>query len=236
MVGRGVCHNGRRGHHRRHGAPVPTRAASSRPRRSVARDDRRSDRRGVCRRSRDAGRLSTPRQCEARRNMDCGDRVYGLWRLGVGQSAIRICNSGIRCGPRGTCRLKALAWRRDRRAARWMLAGVAVSAIAAVVQQSGWSLHEHFNHNDLYHVIQGVAIWLLYRSAHSTVRRVVDRKQLASAPTSGGMLSSICWRWKILVTSQKCNRLLRTRSGTTARFRTEGTCSTSSTKRAHPLR
>jgi hypothetical protein len=49
-----------------------------------------------------------------------------------------------------------------------LLAGVALSAAAAVVQQSGWSIHRSFNHNDLYHVIQAVAIWLLYRAAIAT--------------------------------------------------------------------
>ena len=35
----------------------------------------------------------------------------------------------------------------------------------AMVQASGFRLHEHFNHNDLYHVIQMVALVLLYRGA-----------------------------------------------------------------------
>jgi hypothetical protein len=45
----------------------------------------------------------------------------------------------------------------------WMLAGVAVSILAGAVQASGLALHRHFNHNDLYHVIQIVAMLLLYR-------------------------------------------------------------------------
>jgi len=51
---------------------------------------------------------------------------------------------------------------------RWngaMLAGVALSVIAGLVQASGFRLHEHFNHNDLYHVIQTVAVIFLYRGA-----------------------------------------------------------------------
>jgi len=47
----------------------------------------------------------------------------------------------------------------------WMLGGVAVSVLAAVVQQAEWDLHRWFNHNDLYHVIQAVAIGMLYRGA-----------------------------------------------------------------------
>ena len=46
-----------------------------------------------------------------------------------------------------------------------ILAGVAVSIAGAVVQASGFGLHEHFNHNDLYHVIQIAALVLLYRGA-----------------------------------------------------------------------
>lgn len=46
-----------------------------------------------------------------------------------------------------------------------ILAGVLVSVIAALVQASGFKLHPHFNHNDLYHVIQIGAVVLLYRGA-----------------------------------------------------------------------
>jgi hypothetical protein len=45
----------------------------------------------------------------------------------------------------------------------WMLAGVALSLVAAGVQASGFDLHPHFNHNDLYHVIQIAAMVLFYR-------------------------------------------------------------------------
>lgn len=46
-----------------------------------------------------------------------------------------------------------------------ILAGVAVSIVAGLVQASGFKLHAHFNHNDLYHVVQIVAVVLLYRGA-----------------------------------------------------------------------
>jgi hypothetical protein len=54
----------------------------------------------------------------------------------------------------------------------WMLAGVAVSVIAALVQASGFALHQHFNHNDLYHLIQIAAMVLLYRGT----RLLEDRR------------------------------------------------------------
>lgn len=48
--------------------------------------------------------------------------------------------------------------------APWALGSVALSVAGALVQQAQINLHEHFNHNDLYHVIQLVALWMLYRS------------------------------------------------------------------------
>jgi hypothetical protein len=47
----------------------------------------------------------------------------------------------------------------------WIIAGVAVSALAAIVQASGISISRHFNHNDLFHVIQIAGAYLLYRGA-----------------------------------------------------------------------
>jgi hypothetical protein len=46
--------------------------------------------------------------------------------------------------------------------ARFILAGIATSVAAAIVQQAHVVLHASFNHNDLYHVIQMAATTLLY--------------------------------------------------------------------------
>ena len=54
---------------------------------------------------------------------------------------------------------------RQARSAPWLISGVAVTLLGAVVQQSGFSIHRHFNHNDLYHVIQIAGLWLLYRGS-----------------------------------------------------------------------
>jgi hypothetical protein len=48
-------------------------------------------------------------------------------------------------------------------AAWWITAAVAVALVAAVIQYAHLAPHEHFNHNDLFHVVQMVAIYLLYR-------------------------------------------------------------------------
>ncbi len=51
------------------------------------------------------------------------------------------------------------------RSAPWLLAGIALSFLASGIQVSRLALHTHFNHNDLYHVVQMVATYVLYRGA-----------------------------------------------------------------------
>ena len=48
-------------------------------------------------------------------------------------------------------------------AAPWIVAGIAVSFLAASVQMVGVGLHEHFNQNDIYHVVQIAGLYLFYR-------------------------------------------------------------------------
>jgi len=55
-------------------------------------------------------------------------------------------------------------------AARGVLWGVGLSLAAGAAQASGFDLHRHFNHNDLYHVIQIAALVAFYRG----VRRMTD--------------------------------------------------------------
>lgn len=45
----------------------------------------------------------------------------------------------------------------------YIASGILVSIAAAAVQQSGIRLHQHFNHNDLMHVIQMGGVCLLYK-------------------------------------------------------------------------
>ena len=68
----------------------------------------------------------------------------------------------------GLVALHTYSWYSHRdTAAPWIIAGVAVSFAAAGIQQSGWSLHEHFNYNDIYHLVQIVALFLFYTGARS---------------------------------------------------------------------
>lgn len=60
----------------------------------------------------------------------------------------------------------AWAWHTRRSpAGPWIVAAVIVSLAAAAVQASGFTLHRHFNHNDLFHVLQLPGLALFYRGA-----------------------------------------------------------------------
>ena len=63
----------------------------------------------------------------------------------------------------GLLALAALLARRDRAAASWIAAGVAVSLIGAVIQRARLAPSPGFNHNDLFHVVQAVGLYLYYR-------------------------------------------------------------------------
>ncbi len=49
--------------------------------------------------------------------------------------------------------------------AKWLIAGVFISFLGAAIQQIGIDLHIHFNRNDLYHVVQMLGLYLLFRGA-----------------------------------------------------------------------
>ncbi len=51
--------------------------------------------------------------------------------------------------------------------ARWVLVAVAITFVGALVQRSGLSLHEHFNHNDLFHLVQVGGLYAFHRAGRS---------------------------------------------------------------------
>jgi len=53
----------------------------------------------------------------------------------------------------------------------WIVAGVLVSVVGGVQQARRVGLHRHFNHNDVFHVIQMVALYLVYRGGTLLVDR-----------------------------------------------------------------
>ena len=88
--------------------------------------------------------------------------VYGVWMIDHGEFIFVI----LHYVPAMTAilLLQLYAYRKDRSAAApWIIAGVHATMLGALVQQSGFSLHLHFNHNDLYHLIQIAGLALFYR-------------------------------------------------------------------------
>lgn len=90
--------------------------------------------------------------------------VYGSWVLAHPRFALAIAGYGAALVVLAFVHARAWAATRASESA-FILAGVAVSIVAAGVQLSGWAPHRLFNHNDLFHVIQAGAFWLLYRGA-----------------------------------------------------------------------
>jgi hypothetical protein len=55
-------------------------------------------------------------------------------------------------------------------AKKWVLGSIAVSILGAVVQQTRVTIHPYwFDYNDIYHVIQMVALWMLHRAGRMSV-------------------------------------------------------------------
>jgi hypothetical protein len=48
---------------------------------------------------------------------------------------------------------------------RWLKRGLYATLVGVAIQQSGCGFHTHFNHNDLYHVVQMAGLYCLYRGA-----------------------------------------------------------------------
>ena len=90
--------------------------------------------------------------------------LYSLWMLGHDDFIFVIADTGTAMAGIAALHLWRLLRSRDG-ASRWILGAVGISTLAAAVQASGYALHQHFNHNDLYHVIQIVAMILFYNGA-----------------------------------------------------------------------
>jgi len=90
--------------------------------------------------------------------------LYSGWMLAHDEFIYVIADTGIAMALVAALHGWSAMRERDR-ASRWMLGAVGASALAAGVQASGFALHRHFNHNDMYHVIQIAAMALFYIGA-----------------------------------------------------------------------
>lgn len=92
--------------------------------------------------------------------------LYEAWMLGHDEFIFVVADTASAMLAVAALHLLAL----DNPATRWILGGVAVSLAAAGIQAGRVALHQHFNHNDLYHVVQ-IAAMLLY---YAGVKRMRD--------------------------------------------------------------
>jgi uncharacterized protein DUF6962 len=90
--------------------------------------------------------------------------LYSAWMLFHSEYIYVIADTGIALAAVAALHAWSALRRRDS-ASPWVLAGVGASFFAAAVQASGFDLHRHFNHNDLYHVIQIGAMLLFHAGA-----------------------------------------------------------------------
>lgn len=108
-----------------------------------------------------------------------GQSTNSLWRSAVITKQI-VFAAAILCDPRFVFALAAygaslVAWgiaagaRRPSWAGAW-LAGLAASVVGGVVQQQRLAPSPHLNHNDVYHLLQAVALLAFYRAARGIAR------------------------------------------------------------------
>ncbi len=87
--------------------------------------------------------------------------LYGVWMLFHDQFIFVI--AGYATAMLAIVILQLRDLKSERLRAHFILSGIALSFGGAAVQASGFSLHQHMNQNDIYHLIQLVATYSLYR-------------------------------------------------------------------------
>jgi hypothetical protein len=95
--------------------------------------------------------------------------VYLCWASFHGETVGMVLDSGASLA--FGLALYARAWAgRSLPGAGWIVAGLCVSALAGCLLAAGLGLHRHFNHNDLYHALQMLALALVYRGVRARGR------------------------------------------------------------------
>ena len=88
--------------------------------------------------------------------------VYLVWL--IGHDDFRYAVYDYTPAMVGVLLILLYAWNARREpAARWIITGILVSFGASLIQIVGVGIHQHFNHNDIYHVIQMAGIYCFYR-------------------------------------------------------------------------
>lgn len=87
--------------------------------------------------------------------------IYAVWMAGHTEFKYAIYNYAP--AMIGILLIQLYELRGSSAAASWIVAGLVVSFAAVGIQQSGIKIHKNLNYNDLYHIIQMGAMFLLYR-------------------------------------------------------------------------
>lgn len=82
-----------------------------------------------------------------------------VWSIGAGSVLMLIA------GLRSAVRPETGDQEHRKAGVSWLRKGILVSAIGIALMVAKVSFHKHFNHNDIYHVIQMVGLWCFYRGA-----------------------------------------------------------------------
>jgi hypothetical protein len=82
-----------------------------------------------------------------------------VWSIAVGSILL------IAAGVRSAIRPRALSEPNRREGVAWLKRAVMVTLLGVAILLGKVSLHEHFNQNDLYHVVQMTGLYFLYRGA-----------------------------------------------------------------------
>lgn len=85
--------------------------------------------------------------------------VWNVTVISIGLATLLMLIAGIRSARHPTTPDR----KKRHRGHQWLKFGILVTAIGLLIQQSGWSIYEHLNHNDIYHLVQMVGIYFFYR-------------------------------------------------------------------------
>jgi hypothetical protein len=87
-----------------------------------------------------------------------------VWRLTVVLIALSVALT-LAAAKRSVLRPSIAPGPRRKAGHQWLKRGLYVTLLGAAIVLAGWGPAEHFNHNDLYHVVQMAALYCLYRGA-----------------------------------------------------------------------
>jgi hypothetical protein len=94
-----------------------------------------------------------------------GEELHSrVWQLTVASIALSVVLT-LGAAVRSVLRPSIPPGSRRKAAHQWLKRGLYVTLVGVAIVALGWGPAEHFNHNDLYHVVQMAGLYCLYRGA-----------------------------------------------------------------------